>query len=144
MWHIVEFRRCVLKFKERRFTGFLSVYDDCVKVFVCRYLDIYTIVHREVYHWDLGEESRCLHPADSGEAAAEEVTLRISMSRKKILQIMILMRMKSARCSSPQMPALPLLPLPCCAATEEVVLIFLPLVSTRSLRGEHYSSRCPT
>jgi len=77
--------------------------------------------------------SPSLHPADSGEAAAGEVTLRISMLRKKILQIMILMCMKSAKWSSPQMPALPLLPLPCCAATEEVVLIFLPLVSTRSL-----------
>ena len=53
MWRKVEFRRCVLKFKERRFTGFLSVYDDCVKMFLCRYL------HN--YHWCLGEESRCLH-----------------------------------------------------------------------------------
>ena len=47
MWRKVEFRRCVLKFKERRFTGFLSVYDDCVKMFLCRYL------HN--YHWCWGK-----------------------------------------------------------------------------------------
>ena len=101
-------------------------------VLKCFCVDIYTIIT------DVGGRvtvSPSLHPGDSGEAAAGEVTLRISMLRKKILQIMILMCMKSAKWSSPQMPALPLLPLPCCAATEEVVLIFLPLVSTRSLRG---------